>query len=152
MLRYTLAYLRTFFGSLVDPQVRPYLVAAANLLAVGTIFYTLAEGWTPLDAAYFCVITLATIGYGDFAPVTQLGKLFTMLYVVAGLGVISAFIGAITRVSVERAQQSPRQHIFRRHGDPESPHSSEPGPMSHTNLEDQARKTTRDAPRIQMVL
>src|SRR5215213_9413311 len=133
MVRYTLAYLRTFFGSLVDPQVRPYLVAAANLLAVGTIFYSLVEGWTPLDAAYFCVITLAAIGFGDLVPVTQWGKLFTMLYVIAGLGVISAFIGAIARVSVERAQQSPRQHIFRRHGDLDSSHSSEPDPMSHTN-------------------
>jgi voltage-gated potassium channel len=133
MLRYTLVYLRTFFGSLVDPQVRPYLVAAANLLAVGTIVYTLIEGWTPLDAAYFCVITLATIGYGDLAPVTQLGKLFTMLYVVAGLGVISAFIGTITRVSVERAQHRQRKHIFPRHGGPDSSHSPEAGPMSHTN-------------------
>jgi len=135
MVRYTLAYLRTFFGSLVDPQVRPYLVAAANLLAVGTIFYSLIEGWAPLAAAYFCVITLATIGYGDLVPVTQLGKLFTMLYVIAGLGVISAFIGAITRVSVERAQQSPRQHLFRRHGDHDSSHSPETSPMSHTNPE-----------------
>jgi voltage-gated potassium channel len=128
MVRYTLAYLRTFFGSLVDPQVRPYLVAAANLLAVGTIFYSLIEGWAPLDAAYFCVITLATIGYGDLVPVTQFGKLFTMLYIVAGLGVISAFIGAITRVSVERAQQSPRKHILRRHEGPDSSHSPETGP------------------------
>jgi voltage-gated potassium channel len=135
MVRYTLAYLRTFFGSLVDPQVRPYLVAAANLLAVGTIFYSLIEGWAPLDAAYFCVITLATIGYGDLVPVTQLGKLFTMLYVIAGLGVISAFIGAITRVSVERAQHSPRQHLFRRHGDHDSSHSPETSPVSHTNPE-----------------
>ena len=62
MLRYALNYLRTFFGSLGDPEVRPYLVAFANLLAVGTIFYSLIEGWTPLDAAYFCVISLATVG------------------------------------------------------------------------------------------
>jgi voltage-gated potassium channel len=133
MVRYTLRYLRTFFGSLVDPQVRPYLVAAANLLAVGTIFYSLIEGWTPFDAAYFCVITLATIGYGDLVPVTQWGKLFTMLYIIAGLGVISAFIGAITRVSVERAQHSQRKHIFPRHGGPDSSHSSETGPMSYSN-------------------
>ena len=133
MLRYTLFYLRTFFGSLVDPQVRPYLVAAANLLAVGTIFYSLIEGWTPFDAAYFCVITLATIGYGDLVPVTQWGKLFTMLYIVAGLGIISAFIGAITRVSVERAQHTQRKHTFRRREGPDSSHSSETGPMSHTN-------------------
>src|SRR3954452_14270572 len=100
MVRYTLTYLRTFFGSLVDPQVRPYLVAAANLLAVGTIFYSLVEGWTPLDAASFCIFTLATIAYGDRVPVPQWGKHFPMLYVIAGRGVIRAFIGGIARVSV----------------------------------------------------
>ncbi len=89
----------------------------------------------PFDAAYFCVISLATIGYGDLAPVTRLGRLFTMVYIIAGLGVLSAFIGAITRVSVERAQQSPRQHIFRRHGDHDSSHSPETSPVSHTNPE-----------------
>ena len=133
MLRYTLFYLRTFFGSLVDPEVRPYLVAAANLLAVGTIFYSLVEGWTPLDAAYFCVITLATIGYGDLAPVTQWGKLFTMFYVVAGLGVISTFIGAIARVSVERAQHRQRKHIFPRRGGHDASHSPESGHVSHAH-------------------
>ena len=42
MLRYTLFYLRTLVG-LGDPQVRPYLVAATSLIAVGTVFYSLVE-------------------------------------------------------------------------------------------------------------
>ncbi len=101
--------------------MRPYLVAAVNLIAFGTIFYTLVEGWQPLDAAYFCVVTLATIGYGDFAPETGLGKLFTIFYIVAGLGVISAFIGTMTRVSVERAQQGkPLARRYWRHGSVDS--------------------------------
>lgn len=115
MLRYTLRYFHHVFGSLADAQVRPYLVAAVNLIAFGTIFYTLVEGWQPLDAAYFCVVTLATIGYGDFAPETGLGKLFTIFYIVAGLGVISAFIGTMTRVSVERAQRRQGKPLARRY-------------------------------------
>lgn len=113
MLRYTLAYARTMFGALADPEVRPFLVAAANLIAVGTICYTLIEGWDILDSAYFCVITLATVGFGDFTPVTRLGKIFTMFYIVAGLGVLSSFIGAMTRVSVQRTherRQSQERH------------------------------------------
>ena len=110
MLRYTLFYLRTLFGSLGDPQVRPYLVAATSLIAVGTVFYSLVEGWDPFDAAYFCVTSLATVGYGDLTPVTRLGRLFTMIYIIAGLGVLSAFIAAITRVSVEQMELRRQNH------------------------------------------
>jgi voltage-gated potassium channel len=110
MLRYTLFYLRTLFGSLGDPQVRPYLVAATSLIAVGTVFYSLVEGWDPFDAAYFCVTSLATVGYGDLTPVTRLGRLFTMVYIIAGLGVLSAFIAAITRVSVEQMELRRQNH------------------------------------------
>jgi hypothetical protein len=119
MLRYTLRYLHIVFGSLVDPEVRPLLVAAMNLVAVGTIFYSVVEGWRPLDAAYFCVVTLATIGYGDFTPETELGKIFTIFYIVAGLGVIGAFIGAMTRVSVERAERKRRESQTQRHWHPD---------------------------------
>ena len=35
-----------------------------GLLATGTVFYTLIERWDPLDALYFSVTTLATVGYG----------------------------------------------------------------------------------------
>ena len=111
MLRYTLFYLRTLFGSLGDPQVRPYLVAATSLIAVGTVFYSLVEGWDPFDAAYFCVTSLATVGYGDLTPVTRLGRLFTMVYIIAGLGVLSAFIAAITRVSVEQMELRRQNHV-----------------------------------------
>ena len=111
MLRYTLFYLRTLFGSLGDPQVRPYLVAATSLIAVGTVFYSLVEGWDPFDAAYFCVTSLATVGYGDLTPVTRLGRLFTMIYIIAGLGVLSAFIAAITRVSVEQMELRRQNHV-----------------------------------------
>ena len=124
MLRYTLFYLRTMFGSLGHPQVRPYLVAATSLIAVGTVFYTLVEGWDPFDAAYFCVTSLATVGYGDLTPVTRLGRLFTMVYIITGLGVLSAFIAAITRVSVEQAEEARQQRLAKRRGDSEpSPHA-----------------------------
>jgi voltage-gated potassium channel Kch len=41
---------------------------------------------------YFSVITLTTVGYGDFSPQTPAGKIFTMIYVLVGLGLISGFV------------------------------------------------------------
>jgi voltage-gated potassium channel Kch len=45
-----------------------------------------------LDALYFTIITLTTVGYGDLAPQTDPGKIFTMVYIFVGLSLISGFI------------------------------------------------------------
>ncbi len=73
-----------------DPEFRVLAALAATLLALGTIFYRVIEGWGWLDSLYFCVITLATVGYGDFSPQTTLGKIFTMVYIFMGIGLLVA--------------------------------------------------------------
>jgi len=39
------------------------------------------EGWTFIEGLYFAVITGSTIGFGDYIPVTNQGKIFTIIYV-----------------------------------------------------------------------
>jgi voltage-gated potassium channel Kch len=58
----------------------------------GTGFYSTVEGLRVVDALYFSVITLTTVGYGDFAPKTDAGKLFTAAYVLVGIGILLAFV------------------------------------------------------------
>ncbi len=48
------------------------------------------------DAAYFTLITVSTVGYGDIVPVTEIAKLFVMVLIVTGLGV---FLSAVTVLS-----------------------------------------------------
>ena len=50
------------------------------VLAGGTITYHQIEGWRVLDSAYFVVVTVTTLGYGDVAPQTDTGKIFTMFF------------------------------------------------------------------------
>lgn len=71
----------------------------ALLLASGAQIYHRLEGWSYLDALYFTIITLTTVGYGDFSPQTDLGKIFSMLYILIGLGIIGAFIALISQRS-----------------------------------------------------
>ena len=75
-----------------------YLSAAAlTALVGGTIFYHFIEHWSWVNAYYFCVITLTTIGYGDIVPKTDFGKIFTTFYALIGIGIITAFITAFIR-------------------------------------------------------
>lgn len=65
------------------------------VLLVGTWFYHRVEHWRYLDAAYFSVTTLTTVGLGDISPKTDVGKIFTMIYIVMGMGIILGFVNAI---------------------------------------------------------
>lgn len=65
------------------------------LLVIGTAFYSGAEGWSVLDAPYFSVVTLTTIGFGDLAPTGNGVKPFTIVYSLVGIGVLASFVASI---------------------------------------------------------
>ena len=78
-----------------DRASRGILITAALLLVAGTLIFMWIEGFSLVDSFYFCFITLSTIGYGDFSPSTDLGKIVTVIYGIAGLGIIAALVSAI---------------------------------------------------------
>ena len=61
-------------------------------LLSGTIFYHIVEKFSWLNAYYFCVVTLATVGYGDLTPHTAAGKIFTTFYILTGVGLFTIFV------------------------------------------------------------
>jgi voltage-gated potassium channel len=79
--------------SAFDRHIYRVLVTAAALtLGVGTMFYHFVEKFSWVDAYYFSVVTLATVGYGDLTPHTTFGKIFTTFYIFIGVGIITTFI------------------------------------------------------------
>lgn len=87
--------------ALREPEFQALSFLVGLTLLSGTVFYRGVEGWTLLDSLYFSVMTLTTVGYGDLAPETDIGKAFTILYVFLGVGLIAAFLAKIASRSVE---------------------------------------------------
>ena len=86
---------RTILSFLRNSEYRTLLFTSSLVMAAGTLVYHWLEDWPWVDSFYFSVITLTTIGYGDLHPITDFGKLFTVVYIVVGLGLILGFINAV---------------------------------------------------------
>jgi predicted membrane protein len=80
------------------------------LLLSGSLFYHFIEKWPYLDALYYSVMTLATVGSATIEPITIVGRLFTILYVFVGVGVMLTFITAFS--SHARSENSLDNNIF----------------------------------------
>jgi len=83
---------RSLWTGLKDAEFRAMFYWVLGILALGTWFYARVEGWRPLDSLYFTVTTLTTVGYGDFQPRTDAGKIFTIFYIIVGIGLLSGFV------------------------------------------------------------
>jgi len=70
---------------LFDPSARTFLIYIFINILLGATIYHWLEGWSWLDSFYFVVITLTTIGYGDFTPTTSASKLITIFYSINGV-------------------------------------------------------------------
>lgn len=95
------SFLTALRRGLADPRFRALAFLVVVLLITGTIFYWRWEDWTVLDSLYFSVITLTTVGYGDLAPTRAPSKVFTIIYVLIGLGILVSFLSMVAQHAVD---------------------------------------------------
>ncbi|MCP4363634.1 MAG: two pore domain potassium channel family protein [Chloroflexi bacterium] len=95
-----------------DSEFRGLFWMVLTVLLMGTIFYHLREGWSWLDSFYFTVVTLATVGYGDLAPTRPESKIFTVLYIIIGLGLLSSFIVKLANVTQVPIAERPLSRLI----------------------------------------
>jgi voltage-gated potassium channel len=111
-----LVWFKTIYKAMREPEARGPIVAAATLLFAGTIFYMLIENWTFVDSLYFCVTTLTTVGFGNPAPTTDLGKLFTVFFVLSGVGVFLGVLNAVGQAALKDPDIGRRLRLRQRSG------------------------------------
>ena len=82
-------------------QIIAGTLSLAGVLAIGTFWYALIEGWSWSDAAYMTVITLATVGYGEIHPMGNRGRLFTIALIFMGVISIGYIVNRLTEALIE---------------------------------------------------
>ncbi|NJO70901.1 MAG: ion transporter [Oscillatoriales cyanobacterium RM1_1_9] len=60
---------------------------------------------TFLDAVYFCVVTMTTVGFGDVTPQSEAGRFLTILMILTGIALIPWQIGDLIKQLLKTTQQ-----------------------------------------------
>ncbi|MWV42437.1 two pore domain potassium channel family protein [Paenibacillus sp. HJL G12] len=92
-------------------------VSIVFVLLSGTLFYTREEGLSVVDALYFCISTLSTVGHPNFVPQTTFGKIFTMIYIVVGTGLFMGLMGYIAYGVVKSSQREDEEEKDKKKND-----------------------------------
>jgi voltage-gated potassium channel Kch len=90
-----------------DPETKALPFVAAALVLTGTIFYWRFEDWTIIEALYFSVVTLTTVGYGDLHPTSAGTEIFTIFYILTGIGVFVALLASIAQQYITQKAEGP---------------------------------------------
>ncbi|MDH5760691.1 MAG: potassium channel protein [Gemmatimonadota bacterium] len=77
------------------------LVALAALTVVGTTGFMLIEEWGFADSLYMSVITLTAVGYSEVHPLSDSGRIFTMLLLLGGITWMGLWFANLTSLIVE---------------------------------------------------
>jgi hypothetical protein len=94
--------LKALWKSFRHPVFKSLFMTLLFIVISGTLFYTKTEGWALFDAIYFSIVSLIPSGVETgLSPVTKLGKLFTMMYLIVGVGVMIGLIGIIGKAVID---------------------------------------------------
>lgn len=84
--------------------LRILFVALVIIIGFGMLIYLIEPETftTVLDGIWWAMITVSTVGYGDYVPQTFLGRIVAMLLILLGAGFISAYFVALSSAAVKR--------------------------------------------------
>ncbi|WP_142342862.1 potassium channel family protein [Bacillus toyonensis] len=77
------------------------VVCMTFVVILGTLGFMTIEEISLFQAFWMTMITVLTVGYGDAVPVTQAGKVFALLIIPVGVGIVTYAIGVVAAIIIE---------------------------------------------------
>jgi voltage-gated potassium channel len=87
-------------------KIKITLIILLTIFLIGTAGFHWIEGWSFIDSFYTCIITLSTVGYGDFVPETMAGKLFAVFIIIFGVGMMFYSLVLMAETFIEARLQN----------------------------------------------
>ncbi len=85
-----------------DSHLIKAAIYLAIVLVVGVAGYYFIENYSLIDALYMTVITTSTVGFGEILPLSDTGKIFTVVLIFSSIGVLTYFVTHVTGSFFER--------------------------------------------------
>ncbi len=85
-----------------DNRILLLFLMVLAVFLLGTAGYMLLEGWTLIDAAYMTVITLGTVGFGEVRPLSNLGRVFTIVLILLGVSTLAYGLRTVAQYFLEQ--------------------------------------------------
>jgi len=82
-------------------ELKPFripIILTILITLFGTLGYIWIDHFSLMDALYQTGITFTTVGFGEIAPISQIGRLFTIFLIIAGFAVFSYAVGILVDV------------------------------------------------------
>ena len=77
------------------------IVILIIIVLTGTVGYMAIEGWSFFDSLYMAVITITTVGFGEIREVSINGRIFTILIIFSGMGIMAFILGMVAQEMVD---------------------------------------------------
>jgi voltage-gated potassium channel len=86
--------------------------AVLGIIIIGTFGLAFLEDWSIFNSFWMTVVSITTTGYGDMIPVTKAGKIFTMVLLICGIGLVlyamSIFVSSIVENQISKFKKRDR--------------------------------------------
>lgn len=92
----------------IQLRLRIYITIIAVVVIVGMLGLMVIEGFSSLDAFYFIISTISTVGFGDIHPVTPAGKMLVILIILTGVGCFVGLAANAIEFMIERRERAQR--------------------------------------------
>ena len=79
------------------------------VILIGSIGFMLLENLSFIDAVYFTIVTISTVGYGDVHPTSTGSKIFGIIIIVFGIGTFLTIVSNITQMLIQRGRERLRK-------------------------------------------
>lgn len=99
------------FGRLFGLRQAVGVLIVTAVSIIGTLWYWLVEGFSPVAALYQSVITVSTVGFGEVEPLDTSGQIFTVVLILVGVSAVVYALGGFAEVMIE---SSVDRYVFRR--------------------------------------
>jgi len=90
-------------GEQLRSGLRKGLIGIAAIILIGVVGYRLIEGWSWADSCYMTIITVSTVGFAEVHSLSPLGRVFTSLLILFGVGLMAYSLSRLVEFLFQRS-------------------------------------------------